>query len=359
MKKWFPSKTRRAFKLFQIEPSLLCSLSCVMCPWTGLRQTGGQMKWETFSRIQEVLPLTEAIDLTGGGEPLNHPRLLDMVRAGKESGCRTGFSTNGVGLTSELSQELLAAGLDWISFSVDAADAGTYERIRQGAKFDRVIENIARLSDYKARSGSRSPKIMMVIVLMTGDPGNVNQLPEYVRLAKSLGAGQVIAKNLDVILKDADDQRRVFEHAGTPDPVLTEAVEAAQKAAAEARVRLRLYALQPEERAICEHDPLRSVFFNWEGAVAPCITLAYAEERIFAGQAVHVPCQRFGDINRESFHSIWNRAEYREFRRSYEHRLRWEKQIMVQVLLGGTEGGAREFPLAPEGCRTCYYLYGI
>ena len=359
MKRWFKRNNRRAFRLFQIEPTLQCGLSCVMCPWTELRPGSGHMEWETFSRIREYLPQTEAVDLTGGGEPLKQPHLPEMVRAAKEAGCQVGFSTNGVHLTEMMAQELMRAGLDWVSFSVDAATAELYESIRLGASFNQVTGNIARLSELKARAGGGGPKMMMVIVLMTGSPRNVHQLPDYIRLAKRLGVEQVIAKNLDVILRAGDDGRRVFTHEGSPAPEVEEAVSAAQAASRETGVRLRLYALQPQEQAVCEHDPLHSVFFNYQGNISPCITLAYAENRIFDGQEVHAPCQRFGNIRREALPSVWEQESYRDFRRQFELRRNWEQQALMDAILQQSAGSAEAMPPAPESCRTCYYLYGI
>jgi len=357
--RWFKRKNRREFKLFQIEPTLQCGLSCVMCPWTELRASGGHMEWETFTRIREYLPLAEAVDLTGGGEPLTHPRLPEMVRAVKEAGCQAGFSTNGVHLTESAALELMQAGLDWISFSVDAATPELYESIRLGASFSQVTGNIARLSELKARAGGRGPRIMMVIVLMSGSPHNVHQLPQYVRLAKRLGAGQVIAKNLDVILRAGDDGRRIFTHDGSPAVEVEEAISAAQAAARETGVRLRLYNLQPQEQAICEHDPLHNLFFNYEGLISPCITLAYAENRIFDGREVHAPCLRFGDIRREALPSVWELESYRQFRRQFELRRAWEQQALMDAVLQPSAEGREPMPPAPESCRTCYYLYGV
>lgn len=359
LQKWFKPKDRREFKLFQIEPTLQCNLSCVMCPWTELRQWGGHMEWETFARIQEYLPLAESVDLTGGGEPLTHPRLPEMVRASKKAGCQVGFSSNGMHLNAEMAQTLLEAGLDWISFSVDAASPRLYESIRQGANFEQVTGNIARLSELKARLGLSAPRMMMVIVLMNGDPHNVHELPDYVRLAHRLGVEQVIAKNLDVILREDDDRRRIFKHAGEPDQEVEQAIHLAQQAAAETGVRLRLYSLQPEEQVICEHNPLKSVFFNYEGEVSPCITLSYAEKRYFAGQEVYAPCLRFGNIRQQTFPAILEAPEYRQFRQQFEERRNWEKQMIFDVLLPGAQDEAPQMPPAPEGCRSCYYLYGI
>jgi MoaA/NifB/PqqE/SkfB family radical SAM enzyme len=353
----FIKTSPRPYRLFQVESALDCSLECVMCPWIELRQPGAVMSWETFSKIAADFRLTESVDLTGGGEPLKNPRLPDMVQAAKAAGCDVGFSTNATRLTPELSERLVSLELDWISFSVDAATAGLYERIRRGARFQQVTANIAALRDAKARRKAEKPRLLMVFVMMTGAQENYPELPAFIELAHSLGVEQVVAKNLDVILKPGDDERRLFTHSGEPLSGWRQSLELAQTRADELGVSLRLYALQPQEVPICEHDPLRSLFFTWEGDVAPCVTLAYAEERFFAGQRVHTPCQRFGSLQSTALEAIWNCAGYREFRRRFEARLNAERQATLDLLLGGS--AAVPLPPAPEGCRTCYYLYGV
>lgn len=352
-----PKNNSRPFRLFQIESSLDCSLECVMCPWLELRKPGEWMSWETFVRIAADFPQAESVDLTGGGEPLKNPRLIDMVQAAKAAGCEAGFSTNATRLAPEMAERLVALELDWISFSVDAASPGLYERIRRGARFEQVIANIAALRDAKARLGRRKPRMLMVFVMMTGAQENYPELPAFIDLAHRLGVEQVIAKNLDVILKDGDDQRRLFTHTGEPLAGWQQAIAEAQAKANELQVGLRLYAMQPQELPVCEHDPRRSLFFNWQGDISPCITLAYAEERVFNGERVHVPCQRFGNILNEPLEAIWKSAGYRRFRRQFQARLQAEQSATIDLLMGGK--GTSALPPAPEGCRTCYYLYGI
>jgi len=350
-------KSKRPYRLLQIEPSLECSLKCVMCPWGEMRLPGATMAWETFERLIPYLPLAENVDLTGGGEPLKNPHIIDMVKAGKTSGCTVGFSTNANRLDAEMAHGLLEAGLDWISFSVDAASAGLYESIRRGAHFDKITGNIAGLRDLKHSRDSQAPKMMAVFVVMTGEQQNYHELPTFIDLAHSLGVEQVIAKNLDVIIKDGDDDRRVFSHAGDIAEGVAQALQVAQQRAQTLGVGLRLYALQPQEQTICEHNPLGSLFVNWEGKVSPCITLAYAESRVFNGQRVVVPCQCYGDVRRETLEQIWDKPDYGQFRAMYQARLRAERQATVDSFLGGS--GQGQMPPAPEGCRTCYYLYGV
>jgi MoaA/NifB/PqqE/SkfB family radical SAM enzyme len=360
IKTWFSKKDARPYKLLQIEPTLQCSLACVMCPWTELRSEAGTMDLATFDALRPFLSQAKSVDLTGGGEPLLSPILLEMVQSARQAGCTVGFSTNGFRLTPDLSEHLVAAGLDWISFSVDAATPELYNQIRQGSNFDIVIANIRALKEIKARSGKKRPRMMMVFVLMLGsDSTNYHQLPAYIELAHSLGVETVIAKNLDVILKDGDDDRRLFTHNGQPLPeieaVLGEASERAQRLG----VRLRTYNLQPIEQAICEHDPVHSLYVNWQGYVSSCITLSYAENRVFNGARVFVPCQRFGNVREQSLDVIWNQPDYQAFRNIYKDRLRAANQSIVTSMFTGRSDKPIPIPDAPEGCQTCYYLFGV
>lgn len=315
------------------------------------------MSWNTFSRIAENFHLTEGVDLTGGGEPTINSRLFEMVRVAKEAGCNVGFSTNGLKLTAELAETLISLGQDWISFSVDGATAATYNNIRLGSDFDTVSQNIRTLYKLKVARHSQIPQIMLVFVMMAE---NYHELPAYVDLAHSLGVEQIIAKNLDVILHEEDDTRRLFSHNEGASPANLESVlTQAQKHAHKLNIGLRLYALQPQELTICEQNPLRSLFFNWAGDVSPCITLAYAEERFFNGQRHSVPCQRFGNINQEPLDQIWQKMTYRQFRQHYEERVRLDREAILNLWLDHSPAETPSKPPAPEGCQTCYYLYGI
>ncbi len=346
----------RMFNLLQIEPSLECHLNCVMCPWSDLRPDRAQMAWTTFERIVPYLPRARSVDLTGGGEPTINPLLPDMIRAAKEAGCTVGFSTNANRLDAALANELIAQRLDWVSFSLDGATAATYERIRRGANFDKITGSIAALRDLKQARHSPFPKMLAVFVMMRE---NYHELPAFIELAQQLGIEHVIAKNVDVILKDGDDERRLFSYDGPPRAEFSDVLDAAQRRAKELGLGFRQYNLQPNEQPMCEHDPLRNLFINYEGYVSPCITLAYAEQRVFNGERQTVPCQRYGNVTLEALEDIWRGDDYRGFRRRFQTRVDAGRQAMLDVMLNPSAGNTTTLPPAPEGCRTCYYLYGI
>jgi MoaA/NifB/PqqE/SkfB family radical SAM enzyme len=347
----------RPYQVLQIETSMHCNLECVMCPWLDLHQSANILVPETFAHIQPYLSLAKEIDLTGGGEPLVNPYLLTYIQAAKDAGCQVGFSTNGTLLRRDLAENFVQSGLDWISFSFDAATPETYHKIRQGSSYDTVIGNIETLRDVKRQMGRTAPRMLMVFVMMAGRQENFHELPQYIDLAHALGVEHVTAKNLDVITKDGDYERGLFSHSGDLRPEVKAIRQAAQKRAAELGVGLRLYALEPSQQVICEQQPIHNLYINWAGDVSPCITLSYAESRVFNGERVHVPCQIYGNIKEQDLETIWSKPAYKGFRKMYEQRLRGEGQAMVQAMLG--DGEETPLPPAPQGCQSCYYLYGI
>lgn len=345
----------RPFKLFQVEPTMRCNLNCVMCPWPKFRGPGADMSWDTFARITRHFSLAEGIDLTGGGEPLLHPELLSMIETGKVAGCSVGFNTNGVLLNNELAAELVALNLDWIAYSVDAATSQTYESIRRGSNFAQVLDNMFAMRAAKEARGSSLPLTMVVFVMMRD---NIDELPAFIDLAFQMGIDHVIAKNLDVILKEEDESRRIFTSTDAPPPVeATRAIAEAQVRAKRHGLAMRVYSLQPEELLICDQDPVHTLFVNWEGWISPCITLAYATRRIFCGRPTELPIYRFGNVNDGELPDIWDKAAYREFRGVYEARsnevyMAKQKGNVKPVKLSG-------LPPAPEACQSCHYLYNL
>jgi MoaA/NifB/PqqE/SkfB family radical SAM enzyme len=313
------------------------------------------MSWDTFSRITRYFSLTEGIDFTGGGEPLLHPKLLSMIESGKTAGCSVGFNTNGVLLNNELAGELVTLNLDWIAYSIDAATPQTYESIRRGAKFAQVLENISALNSAKEARGSILPLTMAVFVMMRD---NIGELPAFIDLAFQMGIDQVIAKNLDVILKEDDESRRIFTSEDTLPPIeATRAITEAQARAKRHGLVMRVYSLQPEELAICDQDPVHTLFVNWEGWVSPCITLSYARKRIFCGHPIELPIYRFGNVNDEELPDIWNKTAYREFRRVFEARCNKVHMAKRQGNEGAMEPSV--LPPAPAVCQACHYLYNL
>lgn len=122
-----------------------CNFGCPMCPYTDgnseIRKFYREHNGETFpvklwqSIANECGKYGAWMRCTGGGEPMLHPHMVEMIEYAKEKKARVWLNTNGSMFgpkprDREKLDRLLAAGIDLIEFSMDAGDAQTYGEVR-------------------------------------------------------------------------------------------------------------------------------------------------------------------------------------------------------------------------------------
>ena len=129
----------------------------------------------------------------GLGEPLLHPRFLDMVRLAKDRGLRAEVTTNALLLDDEIAAGLVEAGLDQLVVSIDGASAEAFGRVRSGASLERVVENVRRLHD--RRGPTTAPARASASSSWRCAPTS-RELPGLGRLAAQLGATFIIVSNV-------------------------------------------------------------------------------------------------------------------------------------------------------------------
>jgi MoaA/NifB/PqqE/SkfB family radical SAM enzyme len=267
---WGLEAPRRHY--LQVEVSTRCNLpGCIMCPRTGWpeRWQAQDLTWETFEALVPSLKFFSHIHLSGWGEPLLQPRLWDMARASRGQGLKVSLTTNGLGLNEELQMRVLEQ-LDMVAISLDGARAETYERIRPGADFHRVIRQIAALCSRKRSLGLERPEVVLLFLKMRL---NLAELPEFLRLAASLGVDRVNAPNLDFIPIPEMEPLSLFS-SGPPDSAI-EALQREAGAEAEAlKMPFRNFSLSPHfDLRVCDANPRRSAFVTVSGEVTPCVYL--------------------------------------------------------------------------------------
>ncbi len=108
-------------KKLYIEPTSDCNLSCEMCfRHTWFDEKYEDMDYEVFEKILVDIPdETEIIFFGGMGEPLHHPRILDMVAATTSRGYRVELLTNASLLTEAMAGSLIKLGLSRLWVSMD------------------------------------------------------------------------------------------------------------------------------------------------------------------------------------------------------------------------------------------------
>lgn len=139
-----------------------CNAECPHCPYTNsnIRDSYKDypfMPEEIYKRIADEAGRYNAyLRVSGGGEPMLHPKTVELLTYAKEKGCKIGLITNGSCFTEKNSLALLKANVDMIELSVDACDADTYAVVRKGLKWDRLLRNAKRLIKLRNKTKSLS-----------------------------------------------------------------------------------------------------------------------------------------------------------------------------------------------------------
>ncbi len=106
-----------------LEPTRRCNISCDACFATN--DPGSEKPLARIeSELEAILRLRRCDGIfIGGGEPLTHPRIVDIVRMVAARGVKPVLVTNGVGLTPALLSGLKKSGLFGFTFHVDSHQA--------------------------------------------------------------------------------------------------------------------------------------------------------------------------------------------------------------------------------------------
>src|ERR1700739_3771768 len=123
-----------------LETTNRCNLLCTTCPRTYAElEPPADMSWKLFTSIVDQIPKLQRAVLHGVGEPMLVKHLPRMVRYLKDRGSYVLFNTNGTVLNERNGRALIAAGLDELRVSFDAANAQSYRAIRGKNYFNRIL----------------------------------------------------------------------------------------------------------------------------------------------------------------------------------------------------------------------------
>lgn len=180
-----------------LESTNACNLRCIMCP-TGLglaKRTRGFIDYDLFRQVvDEMAPHVSATTLHIWGEPLLHPRIVDMIAYCRERGLHAEISTNATLLTPEISKEILAAGLGTIYLCLDGTRPETYEKIRRSADFLETEANIRKFIELRRAGGYQQPEVKIQIIEIQP---TVDEIEEFKRTWSMPGVDRVNVKAFD------------------------------------------------------------------------------------------------------------------------------------------------------------------
>jgi sulfatase maturation enzyme AslB (radical SAM superfamily) len=101
-----------------------------------------------------------SVSVQGNNEPLLIPNLEEYIKYASDRGfIDIMFNTNGSLMTRERARRLLDSGVTRIRFSLDAFSDSTYNQIRVGGNYTRVLANIMTFLEEKQAGGYKLPVV--------------------------------------------------------------------------------------------------------------------------------------------------------------------------------------------------------
>jgi len=287
-----------------LEVTNRCNLRCEMCAQSWRKFKFSDLSEKIVSKVMPFIPLTTDVSLFGWGEPFLNRNFFRIYRQVCKIPTRIFVLTNGMLLKEEYVREFVETRLAFLNVSLDGATAKTYNSIRCGADFDRVMKSIAMIEKVKKECRSDLPYTRLVCVVMKK---NIEELPELVKLTAKFGIPEIKAIHMIVYNRKMENES-LFCHQQLANDVFSRAQETGNNLGVKVNVPDKFDSSPKDMR----HKPCfrawEEFFVQCDGKVRGCNFLS----RIM------------GDLNTDSVEEIWNNEAYREFRSIINTEKEWD-----------------------------------
>lgn len=122
----------------------ICNLNCLMCQTNASKRPKGFMKKDVFESMVRQLKANgiHSLGISIQGETFLHEKIFDLIRIAESRGLAVWLGTNG-----QFPERLEAVCrrfphmINYVRISADGARKETYESIRRGASFEKLMES--------------------------------------------------------------------------------------------------------------------------------------------------------------------------------------------------------------------------
>lgn len=168
-----------------------CNSDCVYCYAKFQQHKGEVLNKDVFLGFMAEAPKVgiKSVALIGDGEPTLNPALYEAVVIGKRNGLDISVGTNGIALTPE-KIDVLLANCVWIRFNLSAGTRDGYKFVHGFDNWERVSNNIREAVRIKKEKGyTCTIGLQMVLV-----PQCVNEVIPEAKFAIDSGVDYLVIK---------------------------------------------------------------------------------------------------------------------------------------------------------------------
>ncbi len=281
----------------QIEITNRCNLNCTMCPRDYFNLSREDMPLDTFKEIIDQLGDVKLLTLTGWGEPLIHPQILEMIRHCKQKGYTVKLTTNGTLLTPEMQQKILCSGLDEITISLDSV-----KKMSEGGH--PILDVLRIIKEFSKKCKDHVPFITLQATL---HKGGGQDICDVIRFGKEAGVERINLGRLDVRhdsaleRPSAEEELAILHKADRLGTELGIRVDSIQHAISNGFARTAYKIVKPALHRFGRYC-LRLydyVYVNQKADVTPCCSM---------------PGYKVGNLLEKGLGEIWKSKEFHHFR---------------------------------------------
>ncbi len=312
-----------------IEPTNRCNITCVTCMRNIWDEPLGKMTEDTFEKILEGLKQITPRPLVffgGIGEPLFHPKTIEMVERVRAIGSPVEIITNAILLNAERSKRLIAAGIDTLWVSIDGARPESYEDVRLGAELPRVLANLETFRGMRYHSFTPKPALGINFVAMKR---NIADLPEVLKIAASVGARKFMVSNVlpydqqmnketlynDALINIAYLPSPSLPRLSIPKMDINDTTRQAFLAAINSGWNVTFAGNNfGGSNDVCNFIEGGAMAIGWDGSVAPCIPLLHTHSTYLRKRERLLKRHVIGKVGEKSLLELWNDPGYIAYR---------------------------------------------
>lgn len=142
----------KAPMVVELDPTSMCNLACPDCISGSLLNQDEIPSERLLALTNEMIESgVKAVILIGGGEPMMHPAIEEVIGRLGDAGIKIGITTNGLYLKKYL--DVTSAHASWVRVSMDAGTTETFNRIRPSrtgkSLFSSAIKNMEAFARVK------------------------------------------------------------------------------------------------------------------------------------------------------------------------------------------------------------------
>ncbi len=292
----------------EMEITTRCSKRCIHCEhtyWPKESQVRKNLGYDEIVRVLEQFPTLRWASLVGEGDTFRHPDMMELVKYLRSRNIMNYMPEHMSDWTDETFKTVVEEDMDGIIVSFDAATAETYEKLKRGCGFEKVVANIKKLVEEKKKRNSPLPEITFIYIAMKD---NIHEIPEFVDLVADIASRAEYGASSRIGVVRLLTFKQILDLQ--VDEIPKEIVELAQERARARDVFINFTGtnerelLPPPECCLAWMEP----YIFMPGHISQCCSVFISNNRDFIREHAH------GNVYEEDFKAIWNNKSYKTLR---------------------------------------------